>query len=115
MLYERRDIKRRHLIYHLDVTFENDRSVGGHLADLSHEGLLVITDEPLPLNQTLSLNLRMPADWQGEPEVALQAECRWSRRDVNPDYFANGLHIIEAPDDYLDTLGRLILEYGFHD
>ena len=115
MLYERRDVKRRHLIYHLDVVFNGSHSVGGHLADLSTEGLLVITDEPLPVNHGLRLRLRMPSEWKGEPELELHAECRWSRRDVNPDYHANGLALIEPAPDYLETMQRLVRCYGFHD
>ena len=115
MLYERRDIKRRHLIYHLDVIFEGSDPVAGHLADLSAEGLLVITDEALPTHQLLTLRLRMPADWQGDPEVSLQAECRWTKRDVNPDYQANGLALIDPPADYLATMQGLIRAYGFND
>lgn len=115
MLYERRDIKRRHLIYHLDVCVAGSAAIAGHLADLSAEGLLVITDEPLPTDHMLTLRLRMPPDWDGESEVELKASCRWTRRDVNPDYHANGLELIDPAPQYLETMQSLLRAYGFND
>lgn len=86
-MVDKRRQKRRHLIYYLEI-FE--RKIGralGHLADLTSEGLLLLTEEDggLAPGQALDLDIRLPEvpGLQSE-KLYVKAVVRWTGLDKNP-------------------------------
>lgn len=114
-LNETRKLKRRHLIYYLEVLDDTSGELLGHLVDLTVEGLKLISKNEIKAGKNFSLKMIMPEEYSRERFVRFKATSMWSRPDVNPDFFATGF---KAPS--LDTTARnlfmdLINQVGFND
>ncbi len=112
---DRRAIKRRHLIYYLRVWQLDENIPLGHVVDINTEGLMLISDKPIPTGQEMKLEIRLP-DPQGELKpVHFTATCRWSDKDINSAFYDSGFEFIEKTPDAIETLQTMIEEYGFTD
>jgi len=101
---ERRSTERVPLV--LEVEYRTT----GHLlvsycANLSRGGLFVATDDPLPVGTRLTLMLSIPG---GGPNVAIDAEVRWT--DAGSEASTTGMGLaFEGIDDVLgDEIDRVI-------
>ena len=127
---ERRTMKRRHLIYYLRVWDADSGELLGHVVDITTEGLMLISERPLPAGQVYRLEIRwrQPADALDEaaPEaeevsemvehcLRFRAETLWSSPDINPDFFDTGLRLCDPEETVLEPIQALIESYGFQD
>ncbi len=112
---EKRKLKRRHLIYYLRVFDRKTNEILGHLVDITPEGVMLISEDPLPLEKDYQLRMLLPDDLLGRKHLDFDARSLWSRADVNPDFYDTGfkLHGI-SPDDQ-DIVEFLISNFGFED
>lgn len=92
----KRSQKRSHLTFYYDVCDVATEKVIGKLADITTEGLLLLsTDEIEP---DVSYDLKIVADL--DQPIAFSSKCRWCRIDINPDYYDIGFHVESiSPDD----------------
>lgn len=112
---DRRSIKRRHLIYYLRVWDTATEQVIGHVVDITTEGLMLISDREISLNQTFDLELRWNGGEQGERTIAFRAQSRWIDNDVNPAFYDIGFKLLEDSKSVLEPIAELIDNYGFND
>ena len=112
---EKKREPRRHLIYFSEVHDRDNKSFKAHLADITKEGLMVISEEKIELEKEFHLEIILPEEVDGRDRINLKARSKWCKRDINPDYFATGLEIedIDIVDEEL--IEYLIYEYGFND
>ncbi|MEW8506295.1 MAG: PilZ domain-containing protein [Candidatus Thiodiazotropha sp.] len=112
---ERRNIKRRHLIYYLRVwRLDQDHPIG-HVVDINTEGLMLISEEAVPIGEEMQLEIRLP-DFQGELKpISFKAVCRWSDKDINTAFYDSGFEFIDKSPDAVQTVQSLIETYGFTD
>ncbi len=110
-----RKIKRRHLIYYLRVYDAARGVIIGHIADISTDGIMVISEDSIPADTDFMLKMIMPKELEGTKELVFQARSIWSKKDINPDFYANGfkIHDISSPD--AELIEYLIDEFGFRD
>ena len=100
VLQEQRSLARRELIYYLKIS---DRKTGLEIArmgDIHAEGMLVMSEKPLPAGAIYNAALEMPKALQtaGTKEVFLKFEVIWSRPGPKSStYQENGVRFI-APD-----------------
>jgi hypothetical protein len=114
-MYERRRIKRRHLIYYLQV-FDNDTdTLIGHLVDITSEGIMLISEDPIPMNKTYNLKMMLPSRMGGRESWIFEAESRWSQKDINPDFYDIGFLLREVDRHSLRVIEDLIQGFGFQD
>jgi len=110
----RRSIRRRHLIYYLRVWDADTQKMLGHIVDITPEGLMLISDQPIELNKKFNLEMQ----WQDEGEtrrISFSAESRWSHKDINVRFYDTGFMILNRVAGALDPIRELIDEYGFND
>jgi hypothetical protein len=112
---DRRAIKRRHLIYYLRVWQVDENIALGHVVDINTEGMMLISDKPVSTGEEMHLELRLP-DAEGELKpLRFKAICRWSDNDINSAFYDSGFEFIDKSEKALETLTKLIEEYGFND
>ena len=87
---ERRELKRRHLIYYLRVFDRNTDKIIGHLVDITTEGLMLISEGPLETDAIFELRMDLPSEIEGVRKMDCLAHSRWCRKDDNPDFFNTG-------------------------
>jgi len=113
---EQRHQKRRHLIYYLEVFDRETKQQVGHLADLTLEGLLLLTQKKLDPGDKLDLDIRLPQVPGLETDtLVVKATVRWSGLDKNPALCCVGCELepLDAKDEaVIDLLFRLV---GFED
>jgi hypothetical protein len=112
---DRRTIKRRHLIFYLRVWELNEDRPLGHVVDITPEGLMLISEEPMPVDQEYTLEVRLPDTEGALQPMRFRAVCRWSDNDINPTFFDSGFEFLDIHDEHIKTIRKLVEEYGFHD
>ncbi len=89
--------------------------VVGHLIDISPKGLMLLSDEPVAVNEEYRLRMRLPQEVTDNNEVIFRAVSRWCRPDDNPDFYITGFQIQDLDDEAEKTISSLIEEFGFSD
>jgi len=112
---DRREMRRRHLIYNIAVLKVETGEEIGRLADISSEGLMIASPTKLPLYERSLLTFKLPQSCKKYNNVAFEAEACWHKDDANPDYELTGYHVIEPVDDYKTLCHFLVREIGFKD
>ncbi|NOX87971.1 MAG: PilZ domain-containing protein [Calditrichaeota bacterium] len=110
---EQRKLHRRHLIYYLRVFDRETGEVIGHLINITPEGIMVISENPLETNKTYKLKMDLPSDIFEKTEIEFDAESRWCKKDVNPEFYDTGFSILNLSYHDGRLIERLIDDYGF--
>lgn len=104
----KRNMKRHYLIYYLRVFNRENGEVLGHLVDVTPKGIMIMRDSPIEVGGTYSMRLR----WRNEAGKLQLADfegvCRWSRPDVNPDFYGAGFAITSAAPEHIGAIHELI-------
>ncbi len=106
---------RKRLIYYLRVFDRKDESLVGHLVDITPEGFMIITDQPVKVRKPYSLQIDLPKETMGACEIGLEAISRWRRKDTDPAYFRVGFRITEIAPKEAQLVKWLIERYPFED
>lgn len=112
---ERRHLKRRHLLYYLRVFDRGSGAQVGSLVDITADGVMLISPEPLPTDRDFRLRMQLPAGITGDNRVELDARSVWTRPDVNPDFHVTGFRLLRVTPGCVGAIEQLIDDYGFRD
>jgi hypothetical protein len=111
---DRRQIKRRHLLYYLRVF---DRATGeqlGHMVDITPEGLQLISEHPIEPGSTFQMSMDMPEE-RGSGRISFDGVSMRCEQDVNPRFYLTGFKIHHLDDDNKSIINQLIALFGFQD
>lgn len=109
---EQRILKRHHLVYYLRVYDNTSSRVVGHVVDISPQGVMLITDEPLVPGEDQRLCMRFPGMSSSRDELIFDAICRWCRPDENPAFYLVGLQIQNLLPEEANFIQGMIRELG---
>ena len=90
MTDETRSLKRRHLVYYLEVYDDDANELLGHLADLTTTGLKLVRKQRIPTNRTYRLRMMLPEGYFSQKDLYFEAQSMWSSNDINPDFYDTG-------------------------
>jgi hypothetical protein len=110
---EKRKLQRRHLIYYLRVFDRETNEVLGHLINISPAGIMLMSEEPIETNKIFKLRMDLPVEISEKTEILFDAESRWSKKDVNPEFYDTGFSIINLSYQDGRLIEQLIDDYGF--
>ena len=115
-IQDRRESGRRHLLYYLDVIDESTGELLGQLGDITPDGLLVISSQPLGMEEERNLRVKLPRvrEFSNADLVVRVAPC-WKSPDVNPDLFCSGFQFVDPDDGVRNNVEQLIRILGFRD
>ena len=113
-IIEKRTMKRWQLIFYLRVFDEDTGKLLGYVVDISINGMMLISDQPIPLQKDYDLWLDVPRDDGQREKVSLQAHSLWSQRDVNPDFFDTGFCLVDATNEQIYRIQLIIDDYKMH-
>lgn len=110
---EKRRFKRRHLIYYLRIYDGISSRVVGHAVDISQQGMMLLSDEPVTVHEEYRLRMRFPGVTSYDhDELIFNAVCRWCRQDDNPAFFVAGFQIQNLLPEETRFIQSLIEEFG---
>jgi hypothetical protein len=112
---ERRKVKRRHLLYYLQVFTAGERRPVGHVVDITPDGVMLMTEREMAPGETLDLQMMLPGDPGEAVELQFKATSLWCRRDLNPDFWDVGFKTEGLPRKEAGIIETLIDDYGFRD
>lgn len=108
---ERRTLKRWHLIFYLRVFDEESAAVLGHIVDISENGMMLLSDNPIPVSKDFRLWVDVPKETGPRQRIRLEARSLWSHHDINPDFHDTGFYIKDPLPKIIDQLTQLIEEF----
>ena len=112
---ERRQIERWHLVFYLRVFDGMGTKVLGHIVDISSKGVMLISDDPIPVGEKFRLRMRLPAEIANKDELIFNAASLWCKQDVNPDFFITGFQINNMDEEATRYILCLIDDFSIHD
>ncbi|UCD66467.1 MAG: PilZ domain-containing protein [Deltaproteobacteria bacterium] len=113
MHHDKRQLKRVHLIYYLRIFDSNTGVNVGHLVDITTQGIMMISEEKVPVGEDFSFRMQLPATITGREEIQFSARCLWCKKDFNPDFYVSGYQIKEISSQEVKTITALMNAYGF--
>jgi hypothetical protein len=112
---ERRKFKRRYLMYYSRVYDRKTGIVIGYMVDLTPEGAMVISEEPIEVGKTYRLRMDMPEELAEKANLDFEAESVWCKPDIDPHFYGTGFQIHSLSEPEISMIERMIQEYGFRD
>jgi hypothetical protein len=114
-MLERRNLKRRHLLFYLRVFDASNGKILGHLVDISQEGIMLISERPIASGHSFALEMDIPTGTDSSSRVQFTARSIWSKKDINPNFFDTGFKILEMEPNCSEIITGLIELFGFSD
>lgn len=108
---DRRRANRRQLLFNARV-FDADRGdVIGHLSNLSEDGLMVVTEQPLRVGRAHRVRIPLPVAFDGVGELTTETTVAWTEPATHPAYHRNGLRALSLDPEQRRVLTRLVEDY----
>ncbi len=114
-MQERRDIHRRHLMFHLRVYDADSGRELGTLTDVSPEGLLVTGDRRLTLGRRFRMFMRLPPALTARERIDFSATVAWSNNQANPAFHDTGFRDLELDGEDRGILESLMDEFDLRE
>jgi len=108
--------KRRDLYFYLKVIAQ-DGKILGRAVDITTGGMLVITEQPLEQNVTHNVTLASTNGLFGiwTKDIAVEFNVCWSKPDVNPSLFANGVKFRNMSAENVTVVQKIMRNIGFRE
>lgn len=110
-----RTLKRRHLIYYLEVFDEETGKLLGHLVDITTRGIKLISKEPIECGRSFRMRMQLPEGYFKETDLHFEGRSVWSGNDVNPDFYDTGFDVPNLDKDVRTIIIKLVNWLGFND
>jgi hypothetical protein len=116
---EKRKLKRRNFIFDIEV---NDRSrpvdpdtnshVIGDLADITVEGMMVVSEAPLPEKTDFQLRIYLPEPIRGQRHIDFDAVSIRCKKTIHESIYTTGFRITRLDEANGPIITELIDEYA---
>ena len=114
--FEKRTLKRRHLVFYLEIYNSENNELIGHLGDITTQGLLILSPTKELSNNTLNIKIKLPNNRKYSQEfLELKIESKWSQMDVNPAHYTIGCLLISPSDKDVVLIKEIIKDLAFSD
>ena len=111
---DKRKHKRVNLIYYLEIYDNRTDKHLGNLVDITPEGLMMISEEEMPAGSDYHLRMLLPETAYGKKAISFKANSRWTKKDMNPAFYASGYQIVDIGPVESETITSLIDNFSFN-
>lgn len=108
-----RQADRMFLVFYLRVFDDLSNNILGHLIDVSERGVLLMTEDPMDLNEDHRLRIRLPALVRDRHDVVLRVTSRWCRKESAPDHYLTGFQIYDVDISTKKVVSNIIKDLGY--
>jgi len=108
-----RQADRRCLVFYLRVFDGLSNKILGHLINMSEKGVLLMTDEPVDLNEDHRLRIRLPAFVRDRHEIFLKGTSRWCTKELGRDQYFTGFQVYDLDTSTEKIISNLIKDLGY--
>ena len=83
----------------------------GRLVDITLEGLMIVSTQPIEANETFHFSMVLPSEIKGTNRVSFTCESMWCKAANYSNHFGTGFKIIDMNKEDIDILELLIRGY----
>ncbi len=112
---DRRKFKRRYLAFYSRVFDVRSHHLLGHVVDITPQGLMLISEIPLPIDTAFRLEIELPDDFAAKRTISFEAKSRWCQADVDPNFFNTGFQLFDIEPEDVKIIENIVETYGFRD
>ena len=112
---ERRKLNRKYIAFFTRIFNRENGDLLGHLADLTPEGMMLISEEPIYIEQDLELRMDLSGTFFEKENLDFSARSVWCLPDIDPKFWNTGFKIIELSEENKEIIQRIIAEYGMRE
>lgn len=105
--------KRHQLIFNIAVIDTASGEELGKLVDISTQGFMLTSIKNLEQETYKQLTFKIPNNLQIPHSVIFEAEVRWHKPDVNPEYELTGLQVTNSLQDFKRVSQSLVRKFGY--
>lgn len=105
---DERNQERWLLIRYLRVFDAQTDRLLGHVVNVTTEGIMVISEKPLDIDCEFQLKMEIPQDSHNNTEIELDARSVWSKVDMDPFFFNNGLQFTHCSEESINAIAALM-------
>ena len=87
----------------------------GELVNLTAEGMMLISAEPITSNAVYQIELTLPAPTTRASTIALGIECLWCQQATGHQHYWSGHQIIDASPSALQAIQHLLQRERYED
>jgi hypothetical protein len=109
---DKRTTKRKKLVYYMKIINRDTNKPFGKLVDLTSEGIMITSENPIEVNQVFHLKLHLPPEFSSRKFIVLEVKSCWCRPEVGHGQYGAGFQLINVSGVNLDLIKRLIREYS---
>lgn len=112
---DKRQFKRRTLIFDLLVT---DRTTGhrvGRVIDISPEGFMIQSKNPFEKNTIEQFSINLPGEIFQKEVLDLDAKNMWSEVNDKGNLYNSGFLLVDPSAGIIETIVTLIAKYNLND
>jgi hypothetical protein len=113
-MQERRKQPRKELMSYSQVFDLYSGKLLGYLGDINLLGAMVIGDESLQVNETLTISIQLPElPGISATRMALPVRVAYCKKDLSPEYYNIGLEFQLVTDNQKKIIENVIENYEF--
>jgi c-di-GMP-binding flagellar brake protein YcgR len=113
-MQDRRKQARKDLMSYSQVHDLHDGKLIGYLGDINQFGAMVITDDPINVNEKIHISIELPElPNTDETSMMVSARVAWCHQDLSPDYFNVGLEFSTISEKQRSIIQAVIENYEF--
>ena len=112
---EKRAIARRHLVFYLRVFDEATGKILGHLADISEQGIMLVSEKKIKAERDFRMKIKLPKEVSGREELTFSATSCWCKQDSNPDFYICGFRITGFDHELGEQIQALIQDFSMEE
>lgn len=112
---EKRSIKRRHLIYYLQVIDREQEQLVGYMVDITTSGIMLMSEKQIKPGTVLHLKALVQTDMTTKKYLDFDARCKWCRKSPNDISHDVGFELLNISGTAFHDIEEIIEELGFKD
>jgi len=112
---DQRRQKRKRLVYYLEVFDITDDVLLGHMVDITTDGLMIVTKQPIESDKVFQLELSLPERDAGKEFIVFGARSVWCKQDVNPELYGAGFQFVKIDPEDAEIIEGLTRSEWFQD
>ena len=105
---DERHQQRWQLVNYLRLYNADDSQLLGHLVNITTEGIMLISETPLPTDTVFNLKMDLPSNQGNTQTISLNAHTVWTKPDVDPYFHCTGLQLLDCPEESINALASMI-------
>jgi hypothetical protein len=112
----RRKLKRVYLAFFTRLFDRETGELLGHLANLTAEGAMIISETPLEPGKVYRLHMDLSEAFFSKSHLDFEARCVWSQpEEIAPKFYNTGFQFVKIAPEDVQIIAQIIQEYELHD